>query len=454
MVGLRTPVDFVGIRNYVTILTDPAFHEALGHNAFIVVGSLVLQGPLALGLALLLNRKMRAQSLIRVLIFVPYVISEVVVGLGWGLMLQSGGALNGALEKIGLGALRADWISDPALAIWTLLIIITWKYIGFAVILFLAGLQGIPEELSEAAAIDGASYWQIQRHIVLPLMGPTIRIWAFLSIIGSLQLFDLVWIIWGQYVASTAGTSTMATYMVANGRNAGSFGYGSAVAVVMFLISLAVALVYQRFVLRRDTAGALTGGTNDRYRHARGPQGPALVAALPRRGEALHLGARRLRRPAADRHDAGPRGLHHPRRLPLERRDHRRPAGFPTTWNWQNYADVLGSPIFWGQVGNSAIAAIATTVFVVALGLMAAYALARYRFRGRGAVFALFTAGLMFPMTVAITPLYILVRNLGLMNSLAGVIVPQIAFAPAADDHHPVAVPRGDPERATGGRLD
>jgi raffinose/stachyose/melibiose transport system permease protein len=259
--GFGAPTEFVGFRNYLTILTDPAFHEALGHNAFIVIGSLVLQGPLALGLALLLNRKMRAQSLIRVLIFVPYVISEVVVGLGWGLMLQSGGALNGALEKIGLGALRADWISDPALAIWTLLIIITWKYIGFAVILFLAGLQGIPEELSEAAAIDGASFWQIQRHIVLPLMGPTIRIWAFLSIIGSLQLFDLVWIIWGQYVASTAGTSTMATYMVANGRNAGSFGYGSAVAVVMFLISLAVALIYQRFVLRRDTAGALTGGT-------------------------------------------------------------------------------------------------------------------------------------------------------------------------------------------------
>lgn len=258
--GYGTPTDFVGIRNYVTILTDPAFHEALGHNGFIVVMSLVMQGPLALGLALLLNRKMRFQSLIRVLIFVPYVISEVVVGLGWGLLLQSNGALNGLLEKIGLGALTNDWISNPSLAIWTLMVIITWKYVGFAVILFLAGLQGIPEELSEAAAIDGASYWQIQRHIVLPLMGPTIRIWAFLSVIGSLQLFDLVWIVWGQYVASTAGTSTMATYMVANGRNAGSYGYGSAVAVVMFLISLAVALLYQRFVLRRDTAGAITGG--------------------------------------------------------------------------------------------------------------------------------------------------------------------------------------------------
>ena len=105
------------------------------------------------------------------------------------------------------------------------------------------------------------------------------------------------------------------------------------------------------------------------------------------------------------------------------------PSGFPTAWHWENYADVLVSPVFWGQVGNSAIAAIATTVLVVALGLMAAFALARYSFRGRGLIYAVFAAGLMFPMTVAITPLYILVRNLGLMNSIAGVIVPQIAFA-------------------------
>ncbi|WP_454117458.1 carbohydrate ABC transporter permease [Microbacterium lacticum] len=258
--GYGKPTQFVGLRNYGVILTDPDFLEALGHNGFIVVMSLVLQGPIALALALLLNRKMRFQSLIRVLIFVPYVISEVVVGIGWSLLLSTEGALNGLLDKLGLGALAADWLADPAIAIWTLLGIITWKYIGFAVILFLAGLQGIPDELTEAAQIDGASFWQIQRHITLPLLGPTIRIWAFLSIIGSLQLFDLVWIVWGQYVSSIAGTSTMATYMVSNGRMAGNYGYGSAVAVVMFLISLAVALLYQRFVLRRDTAGALTGG--------------------------------------------------------------------------------------------------------------------------------------------------------------------------------------------------
>lgn len=123
----------------------------------------------------------------------------------------------------------------------------------------LAGLQSIPEELYEAAAIDGASFWQTQWRITLPLLGPTIRIWAFLSIIGSLQLFDLVNIIWGQYIAATAGTSTMATYMYQNGHLAGNYGFGNAVAVLLFLISLVIALIYQRFVLRRDTAGAVTG---------------------------------------------------------------------------------------------------------------------------------------------------------------------------------------------------
>ena len=105
------------------------------------------------------------------------------------------------------------------------------------------------------------------------------------------------------------------------------------------------------------------------------------------------------------------------------------PAGFPAEWQIGNYFDVLASDVFWREVTNSAIAAIVTTFFVVALGLMASYVLARYSFRGRGVMYALFAAGLMFPMAVAITPLYILVRGLGLMNTVGGIIVPQVAFA-------------------------
>ena len=257
--GFGFPDDFVGFDNYLLILKDQNFRDAVGHNLFIMVASLILQGPLAILFALLMNQRMRGRSLIRVLIFVPYVISEVVVGTGWSLMLRDTGALNSMLEKIGLEGAAQSWIADPSVAMGTLMFIISWKYIGFAVILMLAGLQSIPEELYEAAAIDGASFWQTQWRITLPLLGPTIRIWAFLSIIGSLQLFDLVNIIWGQYVAATAGTSTMATYMYQNGHLAGNYGFGNAVAVLLFLISLVIALAYQRFALRRDTAGAVTG---------------------------------------------------------------------------------------------------------------------------------------------------------------------------------------------------
>ncbi len=259
--GFGAPTEFIGLDNYVQILQDSRFRDAVGNNFFIVFASLIIQGPLAILFALLLNQKLRGRTIIRVLIFVPYVISEVVVGTGWTLMLQDAGAVNSLLSKIGLEAATQSWIADPNIAMTTLIVIISWKYIGFAVILMLAGLQSVPEELYEAAALDGAGFWKTQWYVTLPLLGPTIRIWAFLSVIGSLQLFDLVNIIWGQYVAATAGTSTMATYMYLNGHLAGNYGFGNAVAVVLFLISLTVALIYQRFVLRRDTAGALTGAS-------------------------------------------------------------------------------------------------------------------------------------------------------------------------------------------------
>jgi raffinose/stachyose/melibiose transport system permease protein len=105
------------------------------------------------------------------------------------------------------------------------------------------------------------------------------------------------------------------------------------------------------------------------------------------------------------------------------------PSGLPATWQIGNYLEVLSGEVFWREAANSAITSVATTVLVVAMGLAASYVLARYEFKGRGAMYALFAAGLMFPMTVAITPLYILVRSIGLMNTLPGVIAPQVAFA-------------------------
>ena len=144
----------------------------------------------------------------------------------------------------------------PEIVVYTLFVVISWKYFGFHMILYLAGLQQIPRELEEAALIDGASAPQILRHVTLPLLGPTIRISAFLSIIGALQLFDLVWVMTGG--GPVNASNTMAVYMIDWGFKRFQFGYASAVAVIMLVISLVFALAYQRFVLRRDLQGALT----------------------------------------------------------------------------------------------------------------------------------------------------------------------------------------------------
>jgi len=256
--GLGPLERFIGIDNYVRALTDPLFLKSIGNNAAIVVLSLVIQGPLAILVALLLNRRMRGRTLVRAAIFVPYVLAEVIAGLSWKLLLSPRGGVNAFLTSIGLGDLAQPWLAQPDTALWVMFGILSWKYLGFAILLMLAGLQGVPEELSEAAAIDGAGWWRIQWHITIPLIGPTIRIWAFLSIIGSLQLFDMVWV-------TTKGgpigaTSTMATYMIQYGQ--ANPGYGSAVAVILFLVSLVIAVLYQRHAMRRDLGTTTTAGDN------------------------------------------------------------------------------------------------------------------------------------------------------------------------------------------------
>lgn len=260
--GVGPPTEFVGLRNYMLAFDDPIFINSLRNNAYIVVGSLLIQGPIALGVALLLNRRFRGRAVFRLLAFVPYVLAEVTVGIMWKLILMPNSTADALLRSLGLGGLVQGWLADLDVVIWTLLFILTWKYVGFAIILFLAGLSNVPEELSEAAAIDGASWWQIQRHVTIPLLGPTIRIWMFLSIIGSLQVFDVIWVVSVPSMRSLGASATMATYMVDNGFFSRLWGYGNAVAVILFVISFVAALLLQRFFLRRDIQGAVSGRVN------------------------------------------------------------------------------------------------------------------------------------------------------------------------------------------------
>jgi raffinose/stachyose/melibiose transport system permease protein len=248
--GLEALDQQVGAANFERALGDPVFRGAVWHNAVIVILSLAVQLPFALGLALLLNGRFRGRSILRLVLFAPYVVAEVITGITWSLLLQPNGLAEHLLGAIGLGDAYHPWLADPKTVLFALFFIITWKYFGFHMILLLAGLQGIPREVEEAAAIDGASRWQSIRSITLPLLAPTIRVSAFLAIIGSIQLFDLVWV-------TTRGgpvnaSSTMAVYMFDRGFVRFQFGYGSAVAVILFGICFLLALAYQRWAFRRS----------------------------------------------------------------------------------------------------------------------------------------------------------------------------------------------------------
>jgi raffinose/stachyose/melibiose transport system permease protein len=253
---LEPLTNWVGLENFRTALADPLFIEAIQHNAIIAGLSLLVQIPFAVGLAVLLSRNLKGRGVFRTMFFAPYVLSEVVTGVVWRQILRPDGLIDRLMGSVGADGLTQEWLADPSIVLYSLFFVISWKYFGFHMILILAGLQLIPNELEEAASIDGASWWQGFRYVTLPLLGPTIRVSMFLSIIGALQLFDLIWV-------TTKGgpinaSSTMATYLVDWGFRRGQFGYASAVSVIVFGLSLIVALLYQRFVLRRDLQGALT----------------------------------------------------------------------------------------------------------------------------------------------------------------------------------------------------
>ncbi len=222
------------------------------HNFIIVIASIVIQLPLGLGIALLLNRKMWGQGLLRTLIFVPYVLAEVVAGVVWRqLLVPRYGGIDAIARALHIPTPEQGFLGTPDLALATVIFVLTWKYLGLAVILFLAGLQGVPEDLYEAAQLDGASWWQVQRKITVPLLGPTVRTWAFLSMIGALQVFDMVWILTGGGPVNR--TSTMATFLIYQGTKSQQFGIASAASVILFVIALVLAVLYQQTILRRDT---------------------------------------------------------------------------------------------------------------------------------------------------------------------------------------------------------
>jgi raffinose/stachyose/melibiose transport system permease protein len=249
--GLGPLQNFIGLANYTKAFGDRVFVGALSHNLQLVVLSLIVQLPLALGLALLVRHNLRGRAVFRTVFFLPFVLSQVVTGVIWNFIyLPQGGMINALYHMIFPGGTSPAFLANPSTVLYALFVVITWKFFGFHMILYTAGLQNIPAELEEAAQIDGCNRMQSLRYITIPLLGSTIRLTIFLSVLGSLQFFDLIW------VMTTGGpvnaSNTMATYLYKFGFLSFQLGYGSAIAVIIFVICFGFSLIYQRAVMRRD----------------------------------------------------------------------------------------------------------------------------------------------------------------------------------------------------------
>ncbi|GAB3153355.1 sugar ABC transporter permease [Micromonospora sonneratiae] len=253
--GFGLPDDFVGLDNFVRAFGDPTFLGDLWRALVLILLSLLVQLPVALGLAMLLNQPLKGRSVYRLVFFAPYVLSEVTTAVLFTLVFSPNRGLGDTLSRL-LGAEAGTIFANPDTVLFALFLVISWKYFGLHLVLYLAGRQSIPRELAEAATTDGASPWQVFRHVTLPLLGPTIRISVFLSVIGTIQLFDMVWVLTGG--GPIHASETMAVTMYQYGFRRFEVGYASAISIVMFLLSFVFALLYQRIVMRRDTEGAIT----------------------------------------------------------------------------------------------------------------------------------------------------------------------------------------------------
>ncbi|GAB1817702.1 carbohydrate ABC transporter permease [Herbidospora sp. RD11066] len=240
--GLSQTYDFVGFANFAQIFTSESSLDALKMTLIFAVAVTLLQNGIGLLLALGVNNGLKSRNVLRVLFFAPVVITPVVVAYLWKFMLTPNGAVNSLLDGVGLGLLKQSWLGDPTWAAVSVVMVIVWQHAGYSMVIYLAGLQSIPQELLEAAAVDGAGTWRRFRSVVWPLLAPATTINVMLTIIGGLKMFTEVFVLTGG--GPGGATETLSTLLYKSAFQFDRFGYGIALALVLAAV-VAVFSVFQ-----------------------------------------------------------------------------------------------------------------------------------------------------------------------------------------------------------------
>lgn len=247
---LMSPSKFVGIKNYINLFQDKTFVGAVKNNILMVIGSLIAHLPLALFFGNILFQKIKGSHFFHTVFFLPSVICGVAVGLTWTFVYNSEfGLINKFLEMIGLGGLKQVWLADKNLALFCIIIVVMWQFVGYHMIIQIAAMKNISESYYEAAEIDGASKWVQFKSITFPLIKPILKVDAVLIITGSLKYYDLVAVMTGG--GPNHATELMSTYMFYQGFRTLKYGYSAAIGVVLLLLCICSVLL-SNFVFRSD----------------------------------------------------------------------------------------------------------------------------------------------------------------------------------------------------------
>ncbi len=244
---LLRPPRWKGIGNYLQLVGDPDFHAAVLHTLYFILGYLPLAFLGGLAIALALNQRLRGVAIFRTIYFLPVVTSWVVVAFMWKWLLNpQSGIVNYALSFVGIHG--PGWWTDPAWAMPSIILASAWKDLGFVMVILLAGLQAIPDDYYEAAAVDGAGRWARFWYITLPLLSPASFFVVVISLINSFQVFDQIWVMTGG--GPVDATSVVVLQIVRNAFSYGQVGYASAMSWVLFAAILLVTLVQLRLQRR------------------------------------------------------------------------------------------------------------------------------------------------------------------------------------------------------------
>ena len=249
--GVGADASWIGLGNFRTIFSDPTTSNALVHTFQLAGLLVVICNVFGLLLAMGLRGPLKTQNLMRAMFFLPFALSHLATGYIWQYIFQYSGPLNRLLATVGLDSWQRVWLADPTWAIYTVLVVLVWQYTGLTMVIYLAGLEGIPDELHDAAAVDGASSWLKFRKMTLPLLAPAITVSVTLTLIFGLGAFD-------QVLSMTGGgpvnaTETLATQVWQHTFVYGRFGYGSALALILTALVATLSIAQVSLLRYRET---------------------------------------------------------------------------------------------------------------------------------------------------------------------------------------------------------